>query len=120
MTSTTARCSSPARCSCDREPFRADGGSTFGRPPRAGGRGVEGQWVVTEPDGGIVHPDTLLGRWKRLVSAVGVPPIPLHGARHSYAMLALGAGARLDDVSRQLGHASAAFTADIYAHHSDE
>jgi integrase len=35
-------------------------------------------------------------------------------------MLALGAGARLDVVSRQLGHASATFTADIYTHDSDE
>jgi integrase len=93
----------------------------FGRPWRTdGGLGVEGQWVVTEPDGGIVHPDTLLGRWKRLVDAAGVLVIPLHGARHSYATLALGAVARLDVVSRQLGHASAAFTADVYAHDSDE
>ncbi len=104
--------------------WKADQGQErleFGRPWKTdGGLGVEGQWVVTEPDGGIVHPDTLLGRWKRLVSAVGVPPIPLHGARHSYAMLALGAGARLDVVSRQLGHASAGFTATIYTHDEDE
>ena len=76
--------------------------------------------MVTESDGTVVHPDTLLGRWKRLVATAGVPPIGLHGARHSYAMLALGAGARLDVVSRQLGHSSSAFTADIYLHDSDE
>ena len=35
-------------------------------------------------------------------------------------MLALGAGARLDVVSRHFGHASATFTADIYTHDSDE
>jgi integrase len=93
----------------------------FGAPWKAdGGLGVPGEWVVTEPDGAVIHPDTLLGRWKRLATSAGVPAIPLHGARHSYAMLALGAEARLDVVSRQLGHASAAFTADIYAHHSDE
>ncbi len=93
----------------------------FGAPWKSdGGLGVPGEWVATEPDGAVTHPDTLLGRWKRLAASAGVPAIPLHGARHSYAMLALGAGARLDVVSRQLGHASAAFTADIYAHHSDE
>jgi integrase len=75
---------------------------------------------VTEPDGTVIHPETLLGRWRRMVKAAGVTPITLHGARHSYAMLALGAGARLDVVSRQLGHASASFTADVYAHDSDE
>jgi integrase len=35
-------------------------------------------------------------------------------------MLALGAGARLDVVSRQLGHASISTTANIYTHDSDE
>jgi len=43
----------------------------------------------------------------------GVRPIGLHGARHTYATLALAAGARLDVVSRQLGHASIAITADV-------
>jgi integrase len=35
-------------------------------------------------------------------------------------MLALGAGVRLDVVSRQLGHASIATTGNIYTHDSDE
>jgi integrase len=46
----------------------------------------------------------------------GVRPIGLHGARHTHATLALAAGARLDVVSRQLGHASIAITADVYGH----
>jgi integrase len=50
----------------------------------------------------------------------GVPEIPLHGARHSYAELALSSGVRLDVVSRTLGHSSSAFTADQYSHVSDE
>ena len=78
--------------------------------------GVEAAWVVTEPDGIVIHPDTLSGRWDRLARAAGVPAIPLHGARHSYATLALEAGVRLDVVSSQLGHSSVATTANIYAH----
>lgn len=35
-------------------------------------------------------------------------------------MLALQAGARLDVVSRQLGHASIATTGNIYTHDDDE
>jgi integrase len=93
----------------------------FGEPwKRDGGLGIECEWIVTEPDGGVVHPDTLLARWKRLVKVAGVTPIGLHGARHSYAELALAAGVRLDVVSRQLGHASIATTGNIYAHDSDE
>ncbi len=93
----------------------------FGAPWKTdGGLGVEGAWIVTEADGGVVHPDTLLGRWRRLGKAAGVRAIPLHGARHSYVELALSSGVRLDVVSRAIGHASAAFTADQYAHDSDE
>lgn len=64
-----------------------------------------------EPDGAVTHPDTLLGRWKRAVADAGVPEITIQEARHSYAELALQAGARLDVVQRQLGHASIATTA---------
>jgi integrase len=70
---------------------------------KAGGLHVEAPWLVTEPTGFVVHPDTLLRRWKALVKAAGVKPITLHGARHSYAELALGSGVRLDIVSRSLG-----------------
>jgi integrase len=54
------------------------------------------------------------------VKAANVTPIGLHGARHSYATLALKAGVRLDLVSRALGHPSIATTANIYSHDSDE
>lgn len=75
---------------------------------------------MTEPDGAVINPETFLGRWQTVVKAAGVPSIPLHGARHSYAELSLAAGARLDVVSRQLGHASIATTANIYLHDADE
>jgi len=85
-----------------------------------GGLHVEAPWVVTEPDGFIVHPDTLLRRWRTLVKKAGVKSIPLHGARHSYATLALAAGVRLDILSKQLGHSSIAITADVYGHPDDK
>jgi integrase len=77
-------------------------------------------WVVAEADGSLVQPDTLSTRWKRLERRAGVRPIGLHGARQSHATLALAAGTRLDVVSRWLGHASIAITADIYGHPDDD
>lgn len=85
-----------------------------------GGLGIEAAWIVTEPDGGVIHPDTLRARWRRLARTAGVREIPLHSARHTYAELALGADVRLDVVSRQLGHASIATTANVYSHDTDE
>jgi integrase len=80
----------------------------------------DGRWIVSEADGATVHPDTLSARWRRLEKRAGVPPIGLHGARHTHATLALAAGARLDVVSRGLGHASVAITADVYGHPDEE
>jgi integrase len=85
----------------------------------AGGLGIEAPWLVTEPDGVVVHPDTLGRRFAAIVKAAGVTPITLHSARHTYAALALAAGVRLDVVSRQLGHASIGTTANIYTHDND-
>jgi integrase len=83
-----------------------------------GGLGLSAA-IVTEADGSVIHPDTLLRRWKALVKVAGVTPIGLHGARHTHAELSLSSGARLDVVSRQLGHASIAITADVYGHPDD-
>jgi integrase len=93
----------------------------FGPPWRSdGGLGVEASWIVTEPDGTVVHPDTLTARFRRLARDAGVPVIPLHAARHTYAELALASGVRLDVVSRQLGHASIGTTAGNYLHDNDD
>jgi integrase len=85
-----------------------------------GGLGVEAPWAVTEADGSVIHPGTLLARWKVLVKAAGVTPIGLHGARHTHAELALEAGVRPDVLSRSLGHASIGTTLNVYTHDNDE
>lgn len=76
--------------------------------------------IVTEPSGAVIHPATLLARWKALVAAAGVPPIPIHAARHTFAELAISSGVRIDVLSRALGHSSVAITGDIYLHANDE
>jgi integrase len=62
--------------------------------------------------------DTLHDRFERLAKAAGVRPLVLHGSRHTYATLALASGVRPDLASRALGHASVAFTLDVYTHPS--
>jgi Phage integrase family len=94
---------------------------TLGPAWRAdGGPGIETSWIVTEQDGAVINPETILGRWRSVVRTAGVPAIPLHGARPSNAETALRAGARPDVVSRQLGHASISTTANIYLHDADD
>lgn len=58
-------------------------------------------------------------RFARLGSDAGLPdvsPRPFHGLRHTYATSALEAGVPIELLSKRLGHASIATTADLYQH----
>lgn len=81
---------------------------------------VDEGWVCAEADGSPVQPDTLSGRFRALERRAGVSHRGLHACRHTHAELALARGVRLDVVSRQLGHASIAITADVYGHPDDQ
>jgi integrase len=72
--------------------------------------------VFTQENGAQLHPERISALFRRLVAAAALPPIPLHGLRHTYASLALAKGVSPAIVSRRLGHATVAFTLDIYCH----
>ena len=54
--------------------------------------------------------------WKLLLAALGLPALPFHAARHTYATHALASGSPVGDVSRQLGHSTTSTTLDTYGH----
>jgi hypothetical protein len=72
--------------------------------------------MFTREDGQALHPEHITKRFARLVRDAGLPPITLHGIRHSYATAALAAGEPLKVVSERLGHASISITANLYQH----
>ena len=53
---------------------------------------------------------------KRMCKRLGVRPFTPHQLRHLYATTMLRDGAKLEIVSRILGHAGVGVTADIYRH----
>jgi integrase len=57
-------------------------------------------------DGQVLHTKHVTKRFARLVRDAGLPPMTLHGIRHSYATAALVAGEPLRVVAGRLGHAS--------------
>jgi integrase len=77
---------------------------------------VDSGRVFTAENGAQLHPERISALFCRLVCAAALPPIPLHGLRHTYASLALAKGVNAAIVSRRLGHATVAFTLDIYSH----
>lgn len=67
-------------------------------------------------DGGQLDPGLVSQMFDRRVKTAGVPRIRFHDLRHTHCALLLRAGANVKVVSRRLGHASASFTLDRYAH----
>jgi integrase len=72
--------------------------------------------VFTKPDGTPIHPRLISEWFKQHSRAAGLPPIRLHDGRHSNATAALAAGVPVKVVSERLGHASVAFTLQVYGH----
>ena len=72
--------------------------------------------VFCLPDGRPYHPERVSREFDRRVARHGLKRIRLHDVRHTWATLALAAGADIKVVSERLGHASTAFTRDIYMH----
>ncbi len=52
----------------------------------------------------------------RVLKRAGLPEICFHDMRHTFATVALQNGVNIKTVSGMLGHYSAGFTLDTYAH----
>ena len=67
-------------------------------------------------NGTALDADNLRARTiKPLMQEAGAPWAAFHALRHTYASLQLAGGANVVQLSRALGHHSAAFTLDVYA-----
>lgn len=67
-------------------------------------------------DGRGWHPDVISRAFARLVERTDLPRIRLHDLRHTHATHLLAANVNVRVVSERLGHASTAFTLDVYGH----
>ena len=63
---------------------------------------------------------TFYERFKRIAEKIGRPDLRPHDLRHTAATVAIASGADIKSVQDLLGHATASFTLDIYAHTSDQ
>ena len=73
-------------------------------------------FVFTKPDGAPFHPELVRQAFNRRVSTTAVPRIRFHDLRHTHATLLLKAGVPPKVVSERLGHATVAFTMEVYVH----
>ena len=73
-------------------------------------------WVFPSPTGVPIFPDSVLYMLHRVLKGAGLPRVRFHDLRHTFATLALQNGVDVKTVSGMLGHFSAWFTLDTYAH----
>lgn len=72
--------------------------------------------VFTNETGGFLSYRTVYDCFKRIVADIGSPTTRFHDLRHSYAVAAIQSGDDIKTVQENLGHATAAFTLDVYGH----
>lgn len=61
-------------------------------------------------------PDALSDAWREAVYWRKLPKVTFHALRHSHASALIAAGVDVLTVSRQLGHANASITLNVYGH----
>ena len=77
-------------------------------------------YVFTNEIGGHLVSWTVTKKFKRIVASIGRPDARFHDLRHSYAVAAIRSGDDIKTVQGNLGHATAAFTLDVYGHVTDQ
>lgn len=76
--------------------------------------------VFTDELGRHLTKSSVYRSFKKIVAAIGRPDARFHDLRHSYAVAAIRSGDDIKTVQGNLGHATAAFTLDVYGHVTDQ
>jgi len=76
--------------------------------------------VAVDDKGLPFSPNRLTEAFTRFIRRSGLPPITLHGLRHTFATVASAQGAPLFDIGKALGHSTPSTTGRIYTHLSDQ
>lgn len=76
--------------------------------------------VFTDEAGGHYAIYTFYKRFKAIAASIGRPDARPHDLRHTAATVAIASGADIKSVQDLLGHATASFTLNVYAHTSEQ
>lgn len=88
---------------------------------RAGGAwGNDWNLVFTNEIGGHLCAPTVYNHFKKIMEQIGLPSVRFHDMRHTYAVISLQNGDDIKTVQANVGHATAAFTLDVYGHVSQK
>jgi len=77
-------------------------------------------YVAVTAEGRPWSPDALGSHVAAFIAAHDLPPISLHGLRHSFASVANSRSVPMFTISKALGHSSTSITSAVYTHLFDE
>ena len=81
---------------------------------------LDSGYVVVRPDGGPCDPNRVTAAFHSFIQEQGLPPITIHGLRHTFASVANSARVPLLDIGKTLGHKDCAITGRVYTHIFDQ
>lgn len=87
---------------------------------KAGPLWEDSDLVFTDERGNHLNGETIYKNFKRIAEGLGIPGARLHDLRHTYAVAAIRSGDDIKTIQGNLGHATAAFTLDVYGHVTEE
>ena len=73
-------------------------------------------FVFTDELGRHLSASSVYKSFKKVMEQIGSPETRFHDLRHSYAVASIRSGNDIKTVQENLGHATAAFTLDVYGH----
>lgn len=87
-----------------------------GMRAKAGELWEESGLIFSNASGSFLSYRTVYDCFKRVMVNIGSPATRFHDLRHTYAIMAIQSGDDIKTVQENLGHATAAFTLDVYGH----
>ncbi len=76
-------------------------------------------FVFTDNRGRHLNTVTVYNNFKTIAAQIGIPDARVHDLRHTFAVISLQNGDDFKTVQDALGHATAAFTLNVYGHVSE-
>lgn len=77
-------------------------------------------FVFTDALGHHLSASSVYKSFKKVMVEIGSPETRFHDLRHSYAVASIRSGDDIKTVQENLGHATAAFTLDVYGHVTEQ
>lgn len=81
---------------------------------------VDSGYVLTDKKGNPRHPNLVTVSFRAFIEEHDLPPITVHGLRHTFASVANSAHVPLVDIGKALGHKDVSITGRVYTHIFDQ